>query len=90
LLNADGTNGETLKLTTGEEVDVTVHDVTKLERLDGRLQISQSVAALKELLDRLGALDGPRDLVDVLGLDNGFQVIFQQLGEVVYASACQF
>jgi hypothetical protein len=30
LLHADGTNGETLKLTTGKMVDVTVIDMTKL------------------------------------------------------------
>ena len=30
LLNADGTNGEALKLTTRELLDLTIHDVVQL------------------------------------------------------------
>jgi hypothetical protein len=83
LLNADGTDGETLKLTTGKEVDVTVHNVAELEGINGRLEVAQRVAALQKLANSLDALDSPGNLIDVLRLDNSLQVIFQKFGEVV-------
>lgn len=40
--------------------------------------------ALDETLDLLDRTpDGTRDLINILGLDNGLQVILQNLGEVV-------
>jgi len=40
--------------------------------------------ALDETLDLLDrTLDGTRNLINILGLDNGLQVILQNLGEVV-------
>jgi hypothetical protein len=36
---------------------------------------------IPDLLDR--TLDGTRDLIDILRLDDGIQIILQNLGEVV-------
>jgi hypothetical protein len=57
--------------------------VAQLEGIDGRLHVAQSRSALEELANRLDALDSPGDLVDILRLDNGLEVIFKKLGEVV-------
>lgn len=84
ILDADGTDGETLELTTREEVDVAVHDVVKLEDLGDLLGVVERGTALDQVADALlRATDGLGDLIDILWLDNGLEVILQKLGEVV-------
>jgi hypothetical protein len=64
--------------------DVTVHDVVELEDLGDVLGVAQGVSALEEGANTLvGSTDSLGDLVDVLGLDDGLEVILQELGEVV-------
>lgn len=83
-MDTDGTDGETLELTTREEVDVTVHDVVQLENVADLFHVAQRGSALEEEANALvGASDSPGDLVDILGLNHGLEVIFQELGEVV-------
>jgi hypothetical protein len=49
------------------------------------LHVVQLVTSLDEILDALdGTLDGAGNLIDILRLDNSLQVVFQDLGEVVY------
>lgn len=44
-------------------------------------------AGLDEVFDLLDwAFDRSRDLIDILRLHDGLQVIFQDLGEVIYES----
>jgi hypothetical protein len=84
LLDGNGTNGETLKLTTGQKVNVSVHNVVKFENVGDLLGVSKGGSAFDEEPDALvGSLDGSGDLVHVLGLDNSLEVILQKLGEVV-------
>lgn len=84
-MHADGTNGESLKLTTRQEGDVTIHDVVEFKHLTNFLHVAERGTARKQSLDALlGAANGLGDLVDILGLDDGLEVIFQQLGEVVW------
>lgn len=85
LLDTDGTDSETLQLTTRQVGDVTIHDVVELENLGHLLHIVEGGTALNEGADTLlRATDGLGDLVDILGFNDGLEVIFQQLGEVVY------
>lgn len=52
--------------------------------IEHRVQVTESVAALEQELDRsIGTTNSLGDLVNVLGLDDGLQVILQKLGEVV-------
>lgn len=76
LLDADSTNGETLKLTTGKEGDVTIHDVVELEDLGNLLRVVERGTAFDEVTDALlRATDGLGDLIDILRLYNSLQVI---------------
>jgi len=48
------------------------------------IQVPHGAAALDQGLDALvGGADGLGDLVDVLRLDDGLEVVLEQLGEVV-------
>lgn len=69
----------------------TVSDDSSISNLDSLTQnlhdfihVAQLITRLEEILHLLdGTLDGSRDLIDVLRLDNSLQVVFQDLGEVV-------
>jgi len=54
------------------------------EGVQDLVQVVHGLAALNQELDSLvGSADRLGDLVDVLGLDDGPQVILQNLGKVV-------
>lgn len=58
--------------------------VFRTENVHNFFQVAQLVACRDEISDLLDrTLDGTRDLIDILGLDDGLQVILQNLGEVV-------
>lgn len=45
-------------------------------------------ASLEEFFDgTLGSLDGFGNLIDILRLDHGFEIILENLGEVVYSES---
>lgn len=84
LLDSNGSDGKTLKLTTREEVDISVHDVVQLQDIGDLLHVAQRGTALDQESHALvGAPDSLGDLVHILGLDDGLEVILQKLGEVV-------
>jgi hypothetical protein len=84
LLHTDGTNGETLELTTRKEGNVTVIDVAQLQSVEHLVQVAHRDAAFNQGLDALvSGTDSLGNLVDVLRLDDGLEVILEQLGEVV-------
>lgn len=85
-LDADDGDGETLQLTTRKKVNVTVHDVLQLKSLDDLLQpLLLDLAPLLEQVANgpLCALDGLWDLVDILRLHDGLEIVLQNFGEVV-------
>lgn len=83
-MHTDKSNGETLEFTTRKEVDLTIEDVPKLELVDHVVEVVHLRAGANELADSpLGPLDGLGNLVDILGLDDGLEVVFEDLGEVV-------
>lgn len=83
-MDTDGSDGETLELTTGEEVDVSVHDMVELKDVANVLHVAQGCSALDQVSHTLvGPPDSLGDLINVLRLDNSLEVIFQKLGEVV-------
>lgn len=85
LLDANRANGKTLKFTTREQSDVSVHDVVQLQNPGHFLSVSKSGTALDKMADAfLWATDSLGDLIDILGLDNSLEVVLQELGEVVY------
>lgn len=86
LLNNGQTNGETLQFTTRQDIDITLVDLLELENVDNLIE--SLVADLGSLLQEgsnlaLGTLDGARDLIDVLRLDDGLDVVLQYSGEEV-------
>jgi hypothetical protein len=88
LLYADKGNGETLELSTRQQVDLTVEDVPEFELVDHLVKVVHLRACTDELSNSLlWALDGLGDLVDILGLDDGLKVVFKNLGKVVCISS---
>lgn len=84
LLDANGTNGETLKLTTRKMTNVTVHNMVELEDIGDLLGSLQGVSALDKMADTsVGATDSLGNLINVLRLDNSLEIVLQKLGEVV-------
>lgn len=84
LLDADGANGESLKLTTREQVDVTVHKMVQLQSLDHLLGVAQCGTAPEQVANALlRAANSLGDLIDILGLDNSLEVVLEKLGKVV-------
>jgi hypothetical protein len=82
-LNARQRNSKALQLATGELTDLTSEDVSQLENVNQGLRGSQFTLAIQELLDRVGALDRTRDMVNVLWLDECLQVVLENLRKVV-------
>jgi len=86
LLHTSDGNGETLQLTTRQEIDVTVNDLVEFEFCHDLLQtlLADLGALFDESANRpFGTLDGSGNLVDILWLDNSLEVVLQDLGEVV-------
>lgn len=84
LLDTDGSDGETLEFSAREEGNITVHDVVQLKGVANLLKVVHLGSALNESLDGLvSCTDSSWNLVDILRLDNGLQVILEELGEVV-------
>jgi len=81
LLHGDNQDGKSLELTTGQVIDVSVQKMGKIQFLEQYVADSSFVLLgnniLKFTLDKLG------DRVDVLGLDGGLELVFQELGEEV-------
>ena len=76
LLNANGADGEALKLAARDLADVTVHDMIELEHIGDFLEVSECGTTLKKSLDRLdGAANGSGNLVNILGLDDSLEVV---------------
>ena len=84
LLNADGTNSESLELSTRQLCNVTLQQVLQLQGLCDLVGIAERSAAVDEVANLLVcAADSLGDLVDVLGLDNSLEVVLEELGEVI-------
>jgi len=81
LLHGDDQDGKSLELTTGQVIDVSVQKMGKIQFLEQYVADSSFVLLgnniLEFTLDKLG------DRVDVLGLDGGLELVFQELGEEV-------
>lgn len=85
LLDANRANGKTLKFTTREQSDVSVHDVVQLQNPGHILSVSKGGTALDKMANALvRATDSLGDLIDILGLDDSLEIVLQELGEVVY------
>ncbi|KAG4216603.1 hypothetical protein PC116_g34916, partial [Phytophthora cactorum] len=65
-------DGESLQLSTREEVDITIQDMAKLQDIKDLIHVAHCGSVFEEELDTLvGRLDSSRELVNVLGLNNG-------------------
>lgn len=85
LLDTDETKSETLQLTTGQVGNVTVVNVSQLQNVEDGIEVAHGSIGLlvKDGADgALSATEGLGDLIDILRLDNGVEVIFEKLGEV--------
>ena len=86
LLDADKRDGETLQFSTRELSNVTVEDVSQLKLVNHLVEVLHLGAGADELADgAVGRLDSLGKLVDILGLDDGLEIVFQDLCEVVCA-----
>lgn len=84
LLNANCANGKTLKLSTGKLGDFTFQQVVQLQSLGDLIGVAKGSPAVDEMTDRLvGAPDSLGDLIHILRLNDGFEIVFEQLREVV-------
>lgn len=78
------TDGETLELTTREQRNITIIDMTQLQDIQDLLEVVELLRLVHEELHRLlGTPDGPRKLVNVLRLDHRGQIVLQELCEVI-------
>jgi hypothetical protein len=83
-LDSNSSDSKTLEFTTREEVNITVHDVVQLEDIGNLFHVTERGSTLNEVSDTLvGAFNSPGDLVHILRLDHGLEVILQKLGEIV-------
>lgn len=90
LLDANRADGKTLKFTTREQSDVSVHDVVQLQNPGHFLGVSKGGTALDKVANALlRATDSLGNLIDILGLDNSLKIILQELSEVVYVCVKQ-
>ena len=80
-LNADHCTGEPLQFSSREVLHVTLLDLEEVQHFAHLVLALELVFFVQQRLDR--ALDSFRDLVNVLGLDNGLQIVLQDLCEVV-------
>ncbi|KAI3494682.1 hypothetical protein L1887_40498 [Cichorium endivia] len=83
ILDARHADGEALELSTGEVLDVAVENLLEVEHVDDLVLVVPLELAVEELRDARLALDGTRDVVDVLGLDERLDVVLEHLGEEV-------
>jgi len=84
LLDTDEGDGEPLQLSTGQETNITVEDVSQLELVNHVVEVVHLRAGFDELADgAVCRLDCLWDLVDILGLDDSLEVVLENLGEVV-------
>jgi len=81
LLHGDDQDGESLELTTGQVFDVSVQKMAEIQFLEQSFRDALFVL-LGDNVPEL-ALDELGDTVDVLGLDGGLELVFQELGEEV-------
>jgi hypothetical protein len=81
LLDAGDGDGEALELTTGELGDGLLEEVREVALDDDVVEHLAVVLAGEDVAD--GALDHLGDGIDVLGLDDGLDVVLEQLGQVV-------
>lgn len=85
LLDADETESESLQLTTGKVGDVTVVNVSQLQNIENLVEVAHGLIGLlgKDGADgALSTTEGLGNLVDILRLDDGVEIILEQLGEV--------
>ena len=83
-LDSNSSDSKTLEFTTREEVNITVHNVVQLEDIGHLFHVTERCSALDEESDTLvGAFNSPGDLVHILRLDHGLEVVLQKLGEIV-------
>lgn len=85
-LHTGQSNSETLKLTTRKEINVPVKHLLQLQGLHDLLE--PLIADLTTLLDEgpdaaLSSFDSFRDLIDILGFDDGLEIVLENLGEIV-------
>ena len=82
-LDAGHGDSETLQLSTRELDDLTSKDLVQLKDIAQFLLVVELELGVKHCADGHGALDGSGDVVDILGLNEGLEVVFKDLGEVV-------
>ena len=76
--------GKSLKFSAGQKIDISVLNGVQLQYIHDVLQVAQFVLSVEQRLDLLyAALDCSRELVDILGFDDCFEVVLQDFCEVV-------
>ncbi|PWZ00343.1 hypothetical protein BCV70DRAFT_109253 [Testicularia cyperi] len=83
ILNARHADGKALQLTTREVLNITVEHLLEVELVDDLLFVVTLELAIEELGDRGLALDGTRNVVDVLRLDESLDVVLEHFGEEI-------
>jgi hypothetical protein len=83
LLHTDHSDRETLELSTRKGLETcAVQEGVKLKIVGDSILDLPLVPARQDLIHAM-ALDGLWDLVHILGLDHGLEMVLQDLGEIV-------
>ena len=82
-LHSSHGDSEPLQLSTGELADLTVENNIQLQIVAQLLLVLELELGVEHLVDSHVALDGARDVVHVLRLDQRLEVVFEHLCEVV-------
>jgi hypothetical protein len=82
-LNATHGNRESLQLSTTELADFSLKNVVQFQIIANLLLVVSLELRIEHLGDGHGSLDGSRNVVDILRLDQGLQVVLENLGKVV-------
>lgn len=83
VLHAGHTDREPLQLSSRQLADLALHNDIEIQRVDDLVEVRQLLLRIEHLPDSLFSFDRARDVIDVLRLDEGFNVVFEDLGEVV-------
>lgn len=83
LLDTTHSNGKSLQFSTTELRDFSGQDDAQIEGIDNVVNVVPLTLALEHFLHRLLALDGTGNVINILGLDEGFEIILEDFGKVI-------
>jgi len=82
-LDSSQRDSEPLQLSSRKLGHTSLHDLVEIQVVQQVLHVLELLLSVEHLRDGSLSLDGSRDVVDVLRLDESLEVVLENLGEVV-------